>query len=191
MGRGWKRIALDADTAPVPYPTEPDQGTAPRPGDRPHQLLEVLGQPVSGADDGGGLCADAGVAAAGGTDGLCASAGVDFARAVAEVGSLRGGLGAPGGGSSSRLISFLEQLPSDRPQFRGPERIARRFFPEYSTYHLRSAVARARCRRNPPDSCPTAAHHRNRAPESAWQTSEATLKPRETPQTRTLSSLRE
>ena len=22
MGRGWKRIALDADTAPVPYPTE-------------------------------------------------------------------------------------------------------------------------------------------------------------------------
>ena len=21
MGRGWKRIALDADTAPVPYPT--------------------------------------------------------------------------------------------------------------------------------------------------------------------------
>jgi hypothetical protein len=21
MGRGWKRVALDADTAPVPYPT--------------------------------------------------------------------------------------------------------------------------------------------------------------------------
>src|SRR5487761_734775 len=38
MGRGWKRIALDADTAPVPYPTESHQGTAPRVGDRPHEL---------------------------------------------------------------------------------------------------------------------------------------------------------
>ena len=27
MGRGWKRIALDADTAPVPYPTTVFQGT--------------------------------------------------------------------------------------------------------------------------------------------------------------------
>ena len=26
MGRGWKRIALDADTAPVPYPTTVFQG---------------------------------------------------------------------------------------------------------------------------------------------------------------------
>src|ERR1019366_1762597 len=26
MGRGWKRIALDADTAPVPYPTVVFQG---------------------------------------------------------------------------------------------------------------------------------------------------------------------
>jgi len=22
MGRGWKRVALDTDTAPVPYPTD-------------------------------------------------------------------------------------------------------------------------------------------------------------------------
>src|ERR1039457_3194512 len=33
MGRGWKRIALDADTAPVPYPT----GVS--------QILEVQRQP--------------------------------------------------------------------------------------------------------------------------------------------------
>src|ERR1017187_294796 len=36
MGRGWKRVALAADIAPVPYPTEPDQ----RADDvvcRPHQ----------------------------------------------------------------------------------------------------------------------------------------------------------
>ena len=33
MGRGWKRIALDADTAPVPYPTaffQVDQTTSTR-----------------------------------------------------------------------------------------------------------------------------------------------------------------
>ena len=31
MGRGWKRVALDADTAPVPYPTpvlQIDQATS-------------------------------------------------------------------------------------------------------------------------------------------------------------------
>jgi len=25
MGRGWKRVALDADIAPVPYPTPPEE----------------------------------------------------------------------------------------------------------------------------------------------------------------------
>jgi len=36
MGRGWKRIALDADTAPVPYPTVVLQMDQAAP---PHQTL--------------------------------------------------------------------------------------------------------------------------------------------------------
>src|SRR5487761_290580 len=103
---------------------EPHQGIAPGLGDRPHELLEILGQPVPRADDGGGLRTDARVAAAG--------AGLDFARAVAEVGSLHRRLRPPDGDSSFRLVSVSRQLPSDRSQFRRFERIGRQPFPPTS-----------------------------------------------------------
>jgi hypothetical protein len=59
-----------------------------------------------------------------GKNGLRAGAGLDSARAGAQVGSARRGLGAPGGDSSSRLVSVPGQFPPDRPQFRRAERIA-------------------------------------------------------------------
>jgi hypothetical protein len=141
---------------------EPHQGTAPRPGDRPHQLHEVLGQPVPGADDGGCLCADAGTALAGSADRLCAGAGRDPAGAVAEAGGLCGRLGAPGGDSSSRLVSVSRQLPQDRPDLRCPERIACRFFPEHFHRPLHHTGSEQRCPRNRLESCPDPARTRKR-----------------------------
>ena len=50
---------------------EPDQGVAGRPADRPHELLQVPGEPVARVADRGGLRTHAGAAAAGGADRLC------------------------------------------------------------------------------------------------------------------------
>jgi exonuclease III len=44
MGRGWKRVAFDADTAPVPYPTlescEIDKG--PRGQEKPSDHTPII-----------------------------------------------------------------------------------------------------------------------------------------------------
>src|ERR1017187_1806534 len=59
MGRGWKRVALAADIAPVPYPTEPDQ----RADDvvcRPHQHVLAAEQSNPALLLHRGLPADAG-----------------------------------------------------------------------------------------------------------------------------------
>jgi hypothetical protein len=65
MHPNWARTDPCGGHAVMRVPTAK---AASLPGDRPHELHEILGQPVPGADDGGGLCLDARVAAAGGTD---------------------------------------------------------------------------------------------------------------------------
>ena len=62
--------------------------------------------------------------------GMRAGAGVDLARTAAETGRSGGGFGAPGGDSSSRLVSVPRQLSSNRPRLRRLERIAPRPFPK-------------------------------------------------------------
>src|SRR5271167_2488026 len=111
MGRGWKRIEPDSDTAPVPYPTESHQGTA-RPTDRPHQLQRFLGQPVPGAADRRRLRAAAGAAPAGRAHQLCPRSGLDIARTVVETGRPGTGFSASRGRASARFVSLPVRLPA-------------------------------------------------------------------------------
>ncbi len=124
MGRGWKRIAPDAETAPVPYPTEPDQGIA-RSSDRSHQLQSVLGQPVPCAADRRRLRSDAGVAPASRTHQLRSRSGLDPPRTAAEIGRACGGLGAPRGAPSARVVSVSFRLPASLAVTRSLAGIAR------------------------------------------------------------------
>src|ERR1035437_2655912 len=111
MGRGWKRIAPDADAAPVPYPTKPDQGTA-RHGDRPHQLHAVLGQSVSCVADRRGLCTDAGTAPFCGGHKLRKSAGLDTARTLPETGGEGRCLSAAHGHTLAAIVPVSDDLPA-------------------------------------------------------------------------------
>ena len=124
MGRGWKRIAPDAETAPVPYPTEQDQGAS-RSSDRSHQLQPVLGQPVPCAADRRRLRSDAGVAPASRTHQLRSRSGLDPPRTAAEIRRSCGGFGAPRGAPSARVVSLSFRLPASLAGARSRAGIAR------------------------------------------------------------------
>ena len=112
------------------------------------------------------------------------AARTDCARAVAQTGSPRRCLRAPGGNSSSRLVPVPRQLPPDYPEFRRLERIARRLLPEYVCdrfFLLRTVAAKVWCLRNPPTSCLGSACNRNKVPEGIGCTPETPRTPRETP----------
>jgi hypothetical protein len=64
---------------------EQDKGTARRHADRPHQLLELFGEHVSGAADRGGLRADAGDASPLGPHCPRSRASLDLARAFSKT----------------------------------------------------------------------------------------------------------
>ena len=110
MGRDWKRIAPDADTAPVPYPTESHQRTEGA-GDQPGKLYGFLGQPTARADDGRRLCADAGDPPGSCYDFTGQSAGLDHLRTAAETRCAGGLLGAPPGHSSAGDVSLEDGVP--------------------------------------------------------------------------------
>src|ERR1035437_9664104 len=111
MGRGWKRIAPDADAAPVPYPTKPHQGIA-RHGDRPNQLQPLLGQSVSRAADRRGLCTDAGTAPERCGHQLCKCASLDTAGALPETGGAGDGFDTAHGCASAAIVPVPGDLPA-------------------------------------------------------------------------------
>jgi hypothetical protein len=73
---------------------KPDQGAARRHADRPDQLLELLGEHISGATDGGGVCADARDAPALVPHSTRPGASLDHARAFSKTRSPSHRLGA-------------------------------------------------------------------------------------------------
>ena len=87
--------------------------------DRPHELLQVPGEPVARVADRGGLRAHAGAAAAGGADRLCPHPGDVAARPAAEAGGACRRLGAP-----HRPASTTGDTPSPRVAAHRPLRLA-------------------------------------------------------------------
>ena len=70
------------------------EGTQAGPGDRPHQLHALPGQPVPRSDDGGRLYADVGTSREGSVDDLRARSGQHFAATLPEAGRLDRNVGS-------------------------------------------------------------------------------------------------
>ena len=104
---------------------ESDQGTARRPAARPHELLQVRGEPVARVADRRGLCAHAGAAAAGGADRVCPYPGDMAAGPVAEAGGTGRRLGAPHRPSPTTGDAPSPRVAAHRARARCAPRIAR------------------------------------------------------------------
>src|SRR5208282_6357836 len=101
---------------------EPHQGTAP-PRDRPHQLHQLLGQPVSRPTHRRGVRPDAGVALAGCRYRLCPRPSWHAARTIAEARSSGVGLGTTRRCPSARFLPVSTRLPSSRSSARRGNRL--------------------------------------------------------------------
>ena len=99
---------------------EPDQGVAGRPADRPHELLQVPGEPVARVADRGGLRTHAGAAAAGGADRLCPHPSDVAARPAAEAGGACRRLRAPHRPASTTGDAPSPRLAAHRARARRP-----------------------------------------------------------------------
>ena len=78
----------------------------------PYQLHELLGQSTARADDGCGLCADAGDPSGRHSDHHGPRSGVVAARAPAEARRSRRCLGAPHGAAPARVLPVSVRLPA-------------------------------------------------------------------------------
>ena len=107
---------------------EPDQGTE-GPTDRPHELPDVFGESVARPADGGGLRADAGVAAARRRHRVRPRAGALAARPAAEARRPGGVLGASHRPAPAARDTRLGGVAAYRVRARGARRIAARRAP--------------------------------------------------------------
>src|SRR5258708_34838577 len=92
--------------------------------DRPHQLLELFGEHLRGAEDSGGVCADARDAPAPGTGPPRPGASLDLARTFLEAGCSGGGLGASHRVALAPVLSVPRYLSSSRLELGRATRVA-------------------------------------------------------------------
>src|SRR5260370_5453086 len=94
-----------------------------RPRDRPHQLHQLLGQPVSRPTPRRGVRPDAGVALARCRHRLCPRSSLHVARTTAEARRSSVGLGSTRRCPSARYLPVSTRFPSSRPGARRCNRL--------------------------------------------------------------------